>query len=153
MILITPSLSQIDRSKFTEHQVSALLRFLGVDPSKKGFEYIKRGIMMIQSNPEYKTSTMKLYNALASEYNEDYKRVERDIRGSIDTVFEYGNMELIDIIFGYTQSYSKGKVVNSQFLATLVEELQYMTDDGKLTLVNITYDCDRDRIVKRLNSR
>lgn len=108
-----------------EKVVSKLLREIGVAPSLKGYDYLRIAIILTMENKELylHNVTKALYPDIAKRKNTTSSRVERAIRHAIETAWSKGNIEKINTIFGYTISPHKGKPTNSEFIATIVDDL------------------------------
>lgn len=108
-----------------EKVVSKLLREIGVAPSLKGYDYLRIAIILTMENKEQylHNVTKALYPDIAKRKKTTSSRVERAIRHAIETAWSKGNIEKIDKIFGYTISPHKGKPTNSEFIATIVDDL------------------------------
>ena len=51
-------------------------------------------------------------------------RVERAIRHAIEVAWGRGKQDVVERIFGYTVSASKGKPTNSEFIAMIADKLR-----------------------------
>jgi two-component system response regulator (stage 0 sporulation protein A) len=51
-------------------------------------------------------------------------RVEKAIRYTIEVAWGRGQQEVVENIFGYTISASKGKPTNSEFIAMIADKLR-----------------------------
>lgn len=123
-----------------KHEVSNCLKELGVPASIKGYHYLKDAIQItIDENGILPPITKVIYPNVALKYDTTPARVERAIRHAVEAAFERGNQELIDKVFRYTVSYSKGKATNAEFIAIVAEYLIQAseTDDLKMSPFNI----------------
>ena len=68
--------------------------------------------------------TKELYPSIAKKYNTTPSRVERAIRHAIEVAWNRGQVEVLDSLFGYTISNSKGKPTNSEFIALIADKLR-----------------------------
>lgn len=68
--------------------------------------------------------TKELYPAIAKKCNTTPSRVERAIRHAIEVAWNRGQVEVLDSLFGYTISNSKGKPTNSEFIALIADKLR-----------------------------
>jgi len=68
--------------------------------------------------------TKELYPTIARKCNTTPSRVERAIRHAIEVAWSRGKVEIIDSLFGYTISNSKGKPTNSEFIALIADRLR-----------------------------
>ena len=68
--------------------------------------------------------TKQLYPEIAERYRTTPSRVERAIRHAIEVAWGRGQQEIVEQIFGYTVSASKGKPTNSEFIAMIADKLR-----------------------------
>ena len=109
-------------------QIIAMLRKLGVPANLLGYEYLKTAIeLCLADKSAINRMTKQLYPAIAKTHDTTPSRVERAIRHAIETAFDKGDTDVLQDIFGYTISSSRGKPTNSEFIATVVEELRLET--------------------------
>lgn len=57
-------------------------------------------------------------------YNTTSSRVERAIRHAIEVAWDRGNVDILNNIFGYSISSSRGKPTNSEFIAMIADRLR-----------------------------
>ena len=83
-----------------EREASQLLRRLGANSSYVGFYYVTYGVSQKIHKPELITFITKvLYAEIAIKYQTTVGCVERDMRTVINTIWQHGNRELLEIIF------------------------------------------------------
>lgn len=110
----TISIPRMDRT------ISALLLDVGFPHHLYGFTYIAYAIELIMQDPErLHHITKDIYPDIAMRYKTTPSRVERAIRTSIQSVWLYGNKQLISAIFHYSIRADKGHPTNTQLLAAL----------------------------------
>ena len=68
--------------------------------------------------------TKQLYPEIARKFNTTPSRVERAIRHAIEVAWGRGQTDVVESIFGYTVSASKGKPTNSEFIAMISDKLR-----------------------------
>ena len=68
--------------------------------------------------------TKSLYPDIALKFNTTPSRVERAIRHAIEVAWGRGQQDVVEAIFGYTISASKGKPTNSEFIAMISDKLK-----------------------------
>ncbi len=90
---------------------------LGLDPSHRGFDYVRKALEILQKTPHIKMTT--LYEELAKHFDSTWKRVERCIRHVIEASITKGSYALQCTIYGNVWSSSKQSLTNSQFLHCL----------------------------------
>lgn len=99
-----------------------LLR-VGISPDLRGFDYIIKGVELLQSKLEYyRGATVKrLYTDIACTFNTTASRVERGIRHAIEAGWSRaGALEWEALGCANTVRACKGVPTNSQLLYTLV---------------------------------
>lgn len=106
-------------------QIITMLRKLGVSANLQGYEYLKTALELgLEDKSAINRMTKGLYPAIAKTHDTTPSRVERAIRHAIKTAFDKGDTDVLQDIFSYTISSSRGKPTNSEFIATVVEELR-----------------------------
>lgn len=101
-----------------------ILKELGVPASIKGYGYIKTAVNLAHEDGELIHHITKgLYPAIAKEHNTTALRGERAIRHAVECCFDRCPAEVLESYFGNSISYLKGKVTNSEFIATIVEQI------------------------------
>ena len=65
-----------------------------------------------------------MFLILAHKYKTTPSRVERAIRHAIEVAWGRGQQDVVESIFGYTVSASKGKPTNSEFIAMIADKLR-----------------------------
>lgn len=104
--------------------IKMLLRRLGVNSSYVGYEFVVYGVIWTITDSELLTYICKgLYVEIAIQFHTTVKCVERNIRTVINRIWEYGNRELLNEIFG-KELYRKPK--NAEFVDALVN---YIVED------------------------
>ena len=100
--------------------IQKLLLDIGVPHHVYGYSYILYALELIMIDPEILHHiTKELYPTVASHFKTTPARVERAIRTVIQIVWMYGNLPLINTIFGNTIKSNKGMPTNTQLLAGL----------------------------------
>lgn len=123
---ITPGPSISFKGNVTEQTTSILLK-LGCSTHLLGYDYVKTAIVMAYEDKRIlKSITKKLYPEIAKKYNTEASRVERAIRHAIDKMWERGDLDIQEEIFGNTVDPKKGAPTNSSFIATVVEYLHLL---------------------------
>lgn len=108
-----------------EKIIADRLKYAGVPVSLLGYEYLKVAISKVLDNPPLIHSiTTQLYPLCAEECGTTSSKLERAIRHAIEVGFERGNTEYLQKLFGYTTSAMKGKATNSEFIATMAEDIR-----------------------------
>ena len=108
-----------------EALVTNIIHEVGVPAHIKGYQYLREAIMMVVNDIEIINQITKtLYPRIAEKYNTTPSRVERAIRHAIEVAWGRGQAEVVENIFGYTISASKGKPTNSEFIAMIADKLR-----------------------------
>lgn len=113
--------------------VSAMLKEIGVDPSLRGYKYIREAILIVhEDHKKLHAITRELYPAIAEHNDTEASRVERCIRHSVEKCFNETDPEVRVKYFGNCVSMMTGKVTNSTFIAVMVEALDTKIKEGGL---------------------
>ncbi len=111
--------------KNLEALVTNVIHEVGVPAHIKGYQYLREAIMMVTNDIEVINQiTKQLYPEIASKFNTTPSRVERAIRHAIEVAWGRGEPNVVENIFGYTVSASKGKPTNSEFIAMIADKLR-----------------------------
>ena len=108
-----------------EALVTNVIHEVGVPAHIKGYQYLREAIIMVVNNIEVINQiTKQLYPDIAKKYGTTPSRVERAIRHAIEVAQGRGQADVVESIFGYTVSASKGKPTNSEFIAMIADKLR-----------------------------
>ena len=108
-----------------EALVTNVIHEIGVPAHIKGYQYLREAIMMVVSDIDIINQiTKQLYPEIAHKYHTTPSRVERAIRHAIEVAWGRGEQGVVESIFGYTVSASKGKPTNSEFIAMIADKLR-----------------------------
>jgi two-component system response regulator (stage 0 sporulation protein A) len=114
-----------------ETEVTDVLSKLGMPRSIKGFSYIREAVIMSVGDPRVVSSiTKQIYPAVAKRFNTTPQRAERSIRHAIEVSFNRGNAEGMDAAFGYSANPESGKLTNSEFIATIADNIRLRRKKG-----------------------
>ena len=103
-----------------DRNIAALLLDVGFPHHLYGFTYIAYALELIMLDPErLHHITKDIYPDIAIRFKTTPSRVERAIRTAIQSVWLYGNKQLISGIFHYSIRADKGHPTNTQLLAAL----------------------------------
>ena len=107
--------------------IQELLLTIGFPQHVYGYNYIMYSLELIMENPEILHHiTKELYPEVAKHFGSTPARVERAIRTSIQITWLYGDLQMINTIFGHTIRSDKGVPTNTQLLAGLYFFLKHM---------------------------
>ena len=113
------------RTKDVETNITRHIQQLGVPAHIKGYQYIRDAITMVIDDMDAINSITKvLYPTVARHYNTTPSRVERAIRHAIEVAWDRGNPDVLNDLFGYTITSSKGKPTNSEFIAMIADKIR-----------------------------
>ncbi len=116
-----------------EIAISKLLHSLGIPSHIRGYQYIRESIYMMYQNPDMIGGITKcIYPEIASKFDTTASRVERAIRHAIEVSWARGDYELMEELFGHSVDYDRSKPTNSEFIATLADNLRL---NNQLTVV------------------
>lgn len=108
-----------------EALVTNVIHEVGVPAHIKGYQYLREAIMMVVNDIDVINQiTKSLYPKIAYKFNTTPSRVERAIRHAIEVAWGRGQQDVVENIFGYTISASKGKPTNSEFIAMIADKLR-----------------------------
>lgn len=108
-----------------ETMVTSIIHEIGIPAHIKGYQYLRRAIMMVVDDLDIINSiTKELYPTVAKEFNTTSSRVERAIRHAIEVAWDRGDTDILNSFFGYTIANSKGKPTNSEFIAMIADKLR-----------------------------
>lgn len=107
--------------------IGELLIHLGVNKTYVGYHYIVYGISRACENSDLLTYISKgLYVEMASHYHTSVDCVERNLRTVIQTIWSYGDRQLLYEVFGYEL---KERPCGGTFIKALFEYIQ--NNNGK----------------------
>ena len=105
--------------------ISDIMRQIGVPAHIKGYHYLRDGIVLaVKDHNMINAVTKQLYPTIAKMNDTTSSRVERAIRHAIEVAWGRGEPAVVENIFGYTVSASKGKPTNSEFIAMIADKLR-----------------------------
>ena len=127
-----------------EALVTNIIHEVGVPAHIKGYQYLREAIMMVVNDIDIINQiTKQLYPDIAKKYHTTPSRVERAIRHAIEVAWGRGEPAVVENIFGYTVSASKGKPTNSEFIAMIADklrlEISHKTKKKKLRKCNFFF--------------
>ena len=117
-----------------ERLITDILKKVGMPPHLKGYSYVLKAIQLCLSDSSYLDAvTYRLYPDIAKEFGTTPSRVERAIRHAVEVVFDRGNSDYIFEVFGNTMSTKKGKLTNSEFIATITHDISLKMREKGIT--------------------
>ena len=119
------SKEKVNSENNLEALVTNIIHEVGVPAHIKGYQYLREAIMMVVKDIDVINQiTKSLYPQIAEKFGTTPSRVERAIRHAIEVAWGRGQQEVVENIFGYTISASKGKPTNSEFIAMIADKLR-----------------------------
>lgn len=108
-----------------ELMITEIIHQIGVPAHIKGYHYLRDAILMSVKDPEYINAVTKsLYPTVAKMHSTTSSRVERAIRHAIEVAWDRGDIDVLNMYFGYTVHTSRGKPTNSEFIAMISDKLR-----------------------------
>ena len=125
----TPYIEIPEESRNSDKGIEALvtnvIHEVGVPAHIKGYQYLREAIIMVVNDIDIINQiTKQLYPDIADKFKTTPSRVERAIRHAIEVAWGRGQADVVENIFGYTISASKGKPTNSEFIAMIADKLR-----------------------------
>ena len=115
----------LDKKTEMERKISKILHNLGVPSHIKGYIYIRESIkMMYESSDLVGGITKEIYPEIARKFDSTISRVERAIRHAIEISWSRGDYDVMEEIFGHSVDYDRSKPTNSEFIATIADQLR-----------------------------
>ena len=104
--------------------ISDVMRQIGVPAHIKGYQYLRKAIMLCVEDSEMMGSVTKiLYPTVAKEFKTTSSRVESAIRHAIEVAWDRGDVDVLSSYFGYTIQSQRGKPTNSEFIAMIADKI------------------------------
>lgn len=112
-------------------QIFEVLKDMGVGPNLKGYHYVSSiALNMLNGKFSMSDKQMYIYKITAKQFNTTPSRLERAIRHLVECAFDVMPQDVIEKYFGNSVSFKSGKVVNSQFIASIVQYIKvYSTNE------------------------
>lgn len=104
-----------------------ILTKLAISPALKGYQDIIDCVEELKKNINAKI--IPVYEIVARKRDGNWHRVERNIRKAVQTSLSYGDLTLLDKIFGSVIT-SDARLTNSQFLKCLTIYITEVQQSG-----------------------
>lgn len=104
--------------------VSEYLLYLGFNPIRSGYKYLRELIEMQLSGRDILPLKNNGYLVVAMKYDKTADVIDKNIQNSISHVWLKGDSKCLELEFGATIDPNKGKPTNKQFIATIVEKIK-----------------------------
>ena len=106
-------------------EITDFLQSIGMPSNIKGFHYVRYAIQLsVQDFSITDAITKQLYPAVAEKFGSTNTRAERAIRHAIDVAWNRGNVDKYEELFGKAINLSKWKPTNSEFIATVADQIR-----------------------------
>ena len=120
--------------------ISRLLDCLGANNSCTGYDYIIYGLLLVMDDVKrINLITKSLYIDIAKFYNTSWNCVEKNIRAVVNSIWNSGNEELLEIIF--KKSLQKKKLTNKQFFIYMYEYISVLYSKASIEDYNFCFTC------------
>ncbi len=108
-----------------ELDISRMLHALGIPSHIRGYQYIRESVYMMYQNPDMIGGITKcIYPEIANRFDTTASRVERAIRHAIEVSWARGDYDVMEELFGNSVDFDRSKPTNSEFIATLADNLR-----------------------------
>ncbi len=104
--------------------LTSLLINMGITPDKRGFEYLRKAILLVALDPSYLQSvTKRLYVDLAKEFSVKPQDIERCIRFAINSSYNCGGLLEINTLYGVVVYKNDYKPSNSELIGIIADKI------------------------------
>ena len=108
-----------------ELEVTNILHMLGMPSHIKGFEYLRKAILMVYDDSSYlRAVTKRLYPNISVIYNSSSPRVERAIRHAIEISWLRADVDYINEVFGSSIDAERAKPTNSEYIMIVADKVR-----------------------------
>ena len=115
----------LKQHKVYEAWVDSVFLELGIPQNVKGYDYLMAAVLLATDEPELiQAMTKELYPRVADLFNTTESRVERAMRHALELAWNNSDPETLYNLFGYTVGATKGRLTNSNFIATMANKLR-----------------------------
>ncbi len=122
----------IDIDGFNE-ELTDILHEIGIAASLLGYTFLKRAIEMAFINIDCITLgiTKVVYPTIALMYKTTASKVERSMRHAIESGWLRSDVTIVEKIFSYSYSITRGKPTNGEFVANIADYLMVKYRTGR----------------------
>lgn len=106
-----------------DQRLARYLIYLGMPVSLKGFEFVISAVKLTVEQPNAQI-TKVIYPKVAEQFKTSASRVERAIRHAVEAVWDRGDMDILQYVFGNTIDSVRGKPTNIMFLRTIAKHVE-----------------------------
>lgn len=129
-----------------KYRLKKILKDLGIRPNLKGYSYIVAAVEYMLTKETF--TDLKIVNdvyvEVAKKLGKGKNSIERDIRYSIERMYNNCDPDAIAEVFGKDTNMWKGKLSNKEFLWTLADRFYDSREEG-CESENETTDCEMER--------
>ena len=123
----TPAIILWDGEKTAEFLATKMLHQIGVPAHIKGYGYLREAILLAMPYEIIDGSVVaNCYKETAKVFETTPSRVEHAIRYAVEVAWDRGDLNTLQQYFGYTDSNTKGKPANSEFIAIIADRLRLL---------------------------
>ena len=107
-----------------QQQITKMIHDIGVPANIKGYRYLREAIKLaVEDMDRINNMTECIYKPIALENNSTSKRVQNAIMRAIDIAWDRGDLNTLQLHFGYTVSNTRGMPTNSECIAILADKI------------------------------
>ena len=108
-----------------EKMISDFMLELGIPAHLRGYQFLRSAVGMCVEDMELVGSVTKLlYPDLAKMYQTTDTKIERAIRNAIEVSWERGNSDLIEELYGYSNTLEYTRPTNSEYIAVVADYIR-----------------------------
>lgn len=111
------------KAESLDQRLARYLIYLGMPTSLKGFEYAISAVRMSVEQPNAQI-TKVIYPKVAEQFQTSASRVERAIRHAVEAVWDRGDIDILQHVFGNTIDPIRGKPTNIMFIRTIAKHVE-----------------------------
>lgn len=115
----------MDSNSIILEEITKVEHVLGIPANNNGYKYLRDALMFsVQDTSLLNNIGKRLYPKIAEKYEVKATSVERAIRYEIEISWGRGDIEVVNEIFGYTDSSSKDRPTVGEYLAMLTDYIK-----------------------------
>jgi two-component system response regulator (stage 0 sporulation protein A) len=123
-IKMPKSISSFNTPRDLEMHITDIIHEIGIPPNIRGYIFLREAIIMVMKDRSLiHAVTKELYPSIAIKFNTTAPRVERSMRHAIDIGFRREQIKSTNKLFGFTIQNGKWKPTNSEFIATIADNI------------------------------
>ena len=114
-------MQMFDKDCNVNQRIYLLLKFIGIDQSGYGFDYLFEALKHLVKNPENDLTLGEVYDIIKKRYGKTTGSIERAIRTAKEKAIESMNPSLKVLVFGTNMK----EIKNANFICALVNFIKY----------------------------